>query len=221
MRKMKRFISLLLVLGLLFTASIPAFAASVEDYEDSGAFTDEGEYAWYYDSFMLLIKNEIVNGNEGYLYPSHQLTRAEFVTLMYRLGLRSGIVEESEGAQASSDFKDVNQNRWYAKGINWAAQKGIALGVSKDRFNPKRAVTFQEMETFLFRFLTKYEVDMGLPTVFIDYEGVSDWALQAVQYFGGRRFWEGYPHKIHLKSYATRADAVYLLAKAAQVGKLL
>lgn len=225
MRRMKKLISALLSLVLLLTLPVSATAAdvdSVDSFQDAQDFVGEGGYSWCHDEFQLLVDNQIIFGDGHRLAPGRKLTRAEFVALMLRLGVQSGILDETAiQSGGESVFKDVPAGSWCENDINWAAENGLVYGVGNLRFNPNGYVTFQEMMTFLYRFVQKYKVDLGDPVRFIDYEHVTPWALPAIQYFDQRQMWQGYPRPFFAKEDATRADAVFLIAKTAQRGNLL
>ncbi len=223
---MKKITSVLLSFILLLTLPVSTLAAnrdSVESFQDSQDLVGEGQYSWCYDEFQTLIQNKVIFGDGARLYPGRRLTRAEFVSMMLRLGVQSGILNEAELVPSGKQiFKDVRPDSWYGKNVNWAAENQLAYGVSPGRFNPDGYVTFQEMETFLYRFLQKYGVDLGSPDRYIDYIDVSPWALEAVAYFGQRQMWAGRPQPFQSsRECVTRADAVFLLARTTQRGNLL
>lgn len=225
MRKGKRLLCLLLSLLLLFPMSTSALAAdfsSVEDFQDSQDFIGEGPYSWCYSEFQTLIQNKVIFGDGTNLLPGRKLSRAEFLAMMLRLGVQSGILDQAAiTPSGKGHFVDVRPESWYWKSVNWAAENGLAYGVSADRFDPNGTVTFQEMECFLYRFVEKYHVDLGEPTRFVDYVDIAPWAMRPVQFFGERQIWRDYPDLFSHKDFAARADAVFLIARAAQIGNLL
>lgn len=223
--KIKRLLAVCLAVVMLISPTTLAAASrdSVESFQDGRELVGEGAYSWCYDEFQTLIQNKVIFGDGARLYPGRRLTRAEFVSMMLRLGVQSGILNEAELVPSGKQiFKDVRPGSWYGKNVNWAAENQLAYGVSQDRFNPDGYVTFQEMETFLYRFLQKYGVDLGSPDRYIDYIDVSPWALEAVAYFGQRQMWVARPEPFQSsRECVTRADAVFLLARTAQWGNLL
>ncbi len=74
------------------------------------------------------------------------LTRAMAVTVLHRFaGLPKG--------RNNTRFKDVPSSSWYTDAVIWAAEAGIAKGVSNDCFSPDEAVTREQMLTFLSRYV--------------------------------------------------------------------
>lgn len=72
------------------------------------------------------------------------LTRGQLVTTLY------GWPESRR--QRESPFRDVDMDRFYGKAVTWAAQNGIAQGVSAWDFAPNAPVTREQMVTFLYRY---------------------------------------------------------------------
>ncbi|NBI67580.1 hypothetical protein D1646_12315 [Pseudoflavonifractor sp. 60] len=81
------------------------------------------------------------------LAPDSPCTRADVVTYLWKLA-------GSPEAQAAA-FTDVSANASYAKAVNWAVEKGITAGVSKDRFGPDSTCTRSQIVTFLYAALGK------------------------------------------------------------------
>lgn len=109
-------------------------------------FSDVPKSFWGYESIERAAQLGYVNGvGGGKFEPNRQLTRAEFVTMLYRMAGKSA-------ASTAAAFTDVPQNAWYRDAVNWAAEKGYVNGTGENSFNPDGKITRQEVVTILFRY---------------------------------------------------------------------
>ena len=60
---------------------------------------------------------------------------------------------------AASPFTDVAASAWYGDAVTWAAENGIAEGMSATAFAPNQTATREQMVTFLARFAEFSGVD--------------------------------------------------------------
>ena len=77
--------------------------------------------------------------------PEHTTTRAQLVTILYRLA-----GEPEPGGD--SGFTDVEADTWYTDAVAWAAANGIVNGVSETEFAPGKDITREQLATILFRY---------------------------------------------------------------------
>ena len=85
----------------------------------------------------------LVEGNNGLYYPDDPMTRAEFVTILWR----------SAGApapEAPATFTDLTQD-WYRDAVAWAEDNGVINGVGDGKFDPLGSVTREQLVTILHR----------------------------------------------------------------------
>ena len=109
-------------------------------------FTDVPASHWAYASIERAAQLGYVTGvGGGKFEPNRQLTRAEFVTMLYRMAGKPA-------ASTAAAFTDVPQNAWYRDAVNWAAEKGYVKGTDANSFNPDGKITRQEVVTILFRY---------------------------------------------------------------------
>lgn len=80
----------------------------------------------------------------GMFYPDVQATRAQFVTMLWRMK------GEPEPAGAPK-FTDVRDGTWYSKAVAWATEQGYVKGVTSSRFEPNALVTREQAVAVLFR----------------------------------------------------------------------
>lgn len=113
----------------------------------SALFDDVAASHWAYADIEALATRGILLGRSAKQFvPEGVVTRAEFLTILYRLN------SDSELPDGKTPFKDVDKNAWYAPYIAWGFDKGIVNGVSTDRFNPDEKISRQDMSVMLFRY---------------------------------------------------------------------
>ncbi len=113
----------------------------------------------------------LVNGYEdGAFQAADSLTRAEAVTLLYRL---SG----SPAVEGKSSFTDLPYE-WYQDAIAWAEHYGVVTGVTETTFAPNDNVTREQLVTMIWRLAGKPEATEELAG-FVDSKSVSAYAKDA------------------------------------------
>jgi|GEM_PF-642132 len=143
MRNLKKLLSVLVVVAMLFTLMVPAFAA-IDPQSVSEGITDENVKA----AVEKLVALGIVNGKEdGKYHPEENITRDAFVKMVVEaLGMGSP-------AQAPTPFSDVPADRWSSGYINAAVGAGLVKGRPDGTFGPLDNVTMAEAVTVLVRAL--------------------------------------------------------------------
>jgi len=136
-------------------------------------YTDVSPSAGYYDAVMYVTENGLMNGTGASFAPSANMTRAMFVTMLYRLA-------GSPEVDVAAAFTDVAAGAWYADAVAWAVTEGITTGVSDTAFAPDSAMTRQQMAAFIYRYYKTPEVSGEL--TFSDSGTIADWAKDAVLY---------------------------------------
>ncbi len=84
--------------------------------------------------------------------PNGILTRGQLVTILHRLA-------GSPTPTGASPFTDVKEGRYYAEAVSWAAEQGLAQGVTETRFVPEAPATREQLVTFLCRYAAMHGVD--------------------------------------------------------------
>ena len=101
--------------------------------------------AYYFNAIQWGKDKNVVEGiNDTTFGVGQDVTRAQFITFLYRL---SG----SPYADTTSKFTDVASDKYYAKAVAWAADKGIAQGTSDTTFSPDAVITRAQAATFMYR----------------------------------------------------------------------
>ena len=99
------------------------------DNSKSTAFTDLGKDAWYYKYVTYLEELGYLKSYSGEFKPNQNITRAEFVELVYNMG------KISDGDKNVS-FKDVPTDHPRYNVIIAAAKAGLVNGKTADTFDP-------------------------------------------------------------------------------------
>ncbi|HMM07240.1 MAG TPA: S-layer homology domain-containing protein [Clostridiales bacterium] len=142
------------------------------------AFDDVKEDAWYTQGVNFVVKHQLFFGvGEHRFAPNEQMTRAMFVTVLYRYAGKSQV--EKSGNQ----FSDVVDNVWYTDGVIWGVAEGITNGTGNNKFSPNAPITREAIVTMLRRYLDKNSLEIPLKydkIAFADDERISSWAKESV-----------------------------------------
>lgn len=143
-------------------------------------FSDVEPEDWYFEYVKYANEKKLMNGmSETEFGPNNTVTRAMFVTVLYRL--------EKEPDAEKADFADVPEGAYYENAVGWAVQEGIVNGISETEFAPDNTITREQMATIIYRYM-KYkglEVHLDEPidiTLYSDFEEISDYATEAFEY---------------------------------------
>lgn len=179
------------------------------------AYVDVGENAWYHNAINYVTERGLFSGTGNDRFePKKPMTRGMFVTVLSRL----------DGADlepySSVHFLDVQNEAWYAKSVEWAAEHGITSGTARFTFAPDRPVTREQIAMFLYNYAKSAGEDMAIkPTSkqFVDYDTVSDWARTAVDWAISNSLLAGDDkRRINPRNTATRAEVAQIFSRYAQ-----
>jgi hypothetical protein len=135
--RMKKVLSLVLVIAMVLSSFSFAFAAQFEDAEEFG------DYEKAIDTLAGL---GIISGYEdGTFRPEKVVTRAEMAKLMVEVLGYGDLV-----TGAKSNFTDT-QGHWADPWIAIAAGRNIVVGTGDGKFTPDRQVTYDEVLTMIVR----------------------------------------------------------------------
>ena len=159
-------LAVIMVAGLLPTAALAAEPTSFADVEGH----------WGAEAIATVVEAGLFNGiDENTFDPDGGMTRAMFVTVLYRL---SGKLD-GEAVTGTATFADVAADAWYAQAVSWAVAAGITQGYDSAHFGPDDLVTREQMCVFMVRFLTYMDYDLSAYTAgapFADDASISSWA---------------------------------------------
>lgn len=160
MRKAKKFLSLLLVLTMTITLSVPMVSAS--------EFTDVDTKHYYYNAIQSLVARGIISGmGDGTFAPEASIKRSEFAKMVV---LSIGITNAGNAVE-SSGFPDVPADHWAAGYVKAAHGQGIINGFEDGTFRPDENVTYEQAITMAIRakslFLKAEAEKIGYPDGYI------------------------------------------------------
>ena len=189
----------------------------VETLTASKVFNDvKGNYSWAADSADFLYYEGTAQGSNGKYNPSANITRGDFMLMLYR-----AFLADDYGTTAVTDnFSDVakgtstySQETYQAVGI--AKKLGIAQGTN-GKFNPKSYITREEAMVLIYRTLDecnrtlRYKSSTNASS-FSDYSKISAWATTAISDLVSHGVIQGSNNKITPKSNITRAEMACIL----------
>lgn len=187
-------------------AIIPA-AVEVSVKAAAPSFTDVAKGAYYYDAVLWGSENDIINGVGGALFaPDGECTRAQIVTMLYRLA-------GSPEVNGESGFTDITE-AWYADAVIWATERGITKGTGADTFSPNAVCTRGEAVTMLWRYYDSAAAVTG--TSFADVTDKDAYYYDAVMWAAAEKVSTGYPGGVFCpQNECTRAEIATLIYRAA------
>lgn len=193
------------------TKSFTLYAKWEEEYKNP--FVDVKRSQWFYDAIKFANQNKIFNGMSSTTFePDTAMTRAMFVTVLYRL------VGEPE-VNGESKFVDVVEGSYYEKAVIWAEQNVIVKGISDTEFAPDVEITREQMSAIMHRFAKYmgYDVSVGEDTNILSYEDfaeISEYAIPSMQWAVGAGLMKGQTDSIlNPRATTTRAEVATLLQR--------
>lgn len=146
--------------------------------KNGNLFRDVLPTDWYFREVDLAVTLGLFNGTGDYCFaPNSGLTRAMFVTVLYRLMEKQG---RDVSVNGTLYFKDLTQE-WYKDAVSWAYENEIVSGYEDGSFRPNQTITREEMCAILDRTLTWLGVSTATGILpFADSDDISEWAKEAV-----------------------------------------
>lgn len=136
----------------------------------SGSFADVKRGDWFYDSVMNVVEKKLFNGiSDTEFAPSQPMTRAMFVTVLFRMS-------EDSAQSGKSAFTDVAPGTWYADAVSWAADNNIVKGAGKGIFAPDQSVTREQIAAIMHRYAEYKSYNTSLKDGDNAFNGFSDGA---------------------------------------------
>ncbi|MDY3302803.1 MAG: S-layer homology domain-containing protein [Clostridia bacterium] len=187
-------------------------AELVDDKDFVNPFTDVTEDAWYYTYALYAAKNNIMNGvSENEFSPDTNLTRAMFVTILYRI--------DGSSQLGTASFDDVDEGSWYSGSVAWAAENKLVNGISENEFAPGMNITREQAAAILARYAkykgedTESTNDFDISS-FTDSGDISSYAVNAICYAVSKGYING-KSKTHIcpAENMTRAETAALIMR--------
>ena len=159
-----------------------------EEPEKDWPFTDVdvSPGSWRYDSVKYVYENNIMNGitepdgSISTFEPESPLTRAMFVTVLYRMAGSPSVSFDR------NRFDDVtNSSTYYARAVIWANDKGIVQGYEDGNFGININITREQVAKMLYMYaeVQGYNVSARANiNSFPDRDQVSSWATEFMRW---------------------------------------
>ena len=171
---------------------------------------------WYYDALDRAVSMGVINGTApDVMSPNTAVTRAQFVTMLYRLA-------GAEASGAEVPFTDAAAGQYYYAPLCWAVQNEIVNGYEDNTFRPGNVITRAELSAMLARYLRSaghaLPNDRSVLERFDDADSIPDWAVESLAAMAALGIVNGYEnHTIGAARSTTRAEAVTMLLRAADL----
>ena len=177
-------------------------------------FSDVTESDWFYDAVTYAYENGLMDGvGTGLFAPNSETTRAQLVTILYRLA-------GQPAPSGDSGFSDVETGIWYTDAVAWAAQNGIVNGVSDTQFVPGDDITREQLAVILYRYATYQGYDVSQRadlSGFVDAGTISTYAQEALSWANAQGLVLGFEDdSLRPQGTATRAQIAAVLMRFCQ-----
>ena len=186
--------------------SIPlSGSATVEIVDNSKDFTDVPPESWAADAVAFASAHELFSGtSETAFSPDEAMSRGMLVTVLYRL-------DGSPELNQTGAFRDVSSDAWYAEGVAWAVENGIADGYGDGQFGPDESITREQFVVMLWRYAGSPEAGSQVLD-FVDADQASSYAQAALRWAVENGILSGVGRgMLDPRGTATRAQAAQLL----------
>ena len=174
-------------------------------------FHDVTEGDWFYDAVRYAYETGLMDGVGDSLFaPNSQTTRAQLVTILYRL-------EGEPEVSGTSGFTDVEAGTWYTDAVAWAAANGIVNGVSETEFAPGKNITREQLATILFRYAEAKGYDVSARadlSAYPDADQIQSYAAESVAWAVAEGLIQGFEdNTLRPAGNATRAQIATILMR--------
>ncbi len=178
---------------------VPGGTTVLDEYDDLA----NGQ--WYSTGVIYMLENNLMIGvAEGEFDPDGELTRAMFVTILYRMAGSPDV------SYVKNPYYDVENNHWYTDAILWASSNGIINGVGYGYFAPDEAITREQIVTILWRYANKPAASTSSLNAFSDSYRVSAYAKTAMAWAVEEGILNGMNGRLIPAAHATRAQTAVI-----------
>lgn len=185
---------------------------SANDEEKTDLFNDVKSGEWYYDVVKYMREKGFMKGtSDNEFSPEMPITRAMFVTILYR-------IENEPKTNIENAFTDIKGDEYYSDAVIWAKENNIVNDVSDTEFAPENNITREQIAAMIYRY-AKYkgitQVDLSKEALnYSDLDKISDYAAEAVEYCSEKSIMQGKDNNIFApKDNATRAETAAVLQR--------
>lgn len=198
---MNKFISGLMILGLLSLTVAPSFAANIADI---------GENYWANKEINIVVDNDIMSLNGKQFNPEGNMTRVEFVNALLKV-----LSNENLNVSIENKFSDVTKATKSYENILRSQQLGLVYGYPDGTFQPERTVLRSEAQSVISHITKDMNADKSILNQFKDANAVPAWATNVYAKTINYGIYVNYPDSRELRpnDNLSRAEAAVLLAR--------
>ncbi len=180
-------------------------SATVEIVDNSKEFADVSPTSWEADAVAFASAHELFSGtSETTFSPDESMSRGMLATVLYRL-------EGCPDQEGAATYADVSSDAWYADGVAWVTENGIANGYGDDQFGPNDNITREQFAVMLWNYAGKPAASSQV-LGFTDADQASSYALEALCWAAENGILSGYGNgQLVPGGTATRAQAAQML----------
>lgn len=182
-------------------------SAKIEIVDNSKQFADVPAANWEFNAVRFVSSHELFNGTGSSTFsPDLPMSRGMLAVVLHNL-------ENNPSQGLTGMFIDVDNSKWYAEGISWAAEQGIVSGYGGGKFGPNDDITREQLAVMLWRYAGRPAATSSSLN-FTDADEISSWALDAMRWATGNGIISGKGNGIlDPAGKATRAQAAQMLMK--------
>lgn len=173
---MKKVLSVVLAVALLFTATVFALADDAGEKEDNSSVSLAPPSDWSKSDVEKAQALDITQDGINYRYKM-AITREEFCELVYNYC--ANVAEKAATFDGENKFTDTDNPH-----ILVLNAMGIIKGKSETRFAPEDYLTREEAATILLRLINAVHPDWASTELYFEFsdnEKVSEWAMNSIQ----------------------------------------
>ena len=189
-------------------------------FRDMPAPTD-----WAHEGLDYCIYHGYIAGTSAItVAPTGVCTRAQLVSILYRMQGEPTTVAGYELAKLRAPFNDVPRGQWYTDAIWWAKLTGVVSGTSATTFDPSGEITREQLAVILYNYTKQFApgslTATGSLAGFPDAGSVSSWARTEMAWAVGNGLISGTGSGgvayLSPKGSATRAQVAAILMRFEQ-----
>lgn len=136
---------------------------------------------WAHEGLDYCIYHGYIAGTSAStVSPNGVCTRAQLVSILYRVQGEPTTVKGYELSKLRAPFDDVPRGQWYTDAIWWAKLMGVVSGTSATTFDPEGEITREQLAVILYNYTKQFAPGSltapGSLAGFPDAASVSSWA---------------------------------------------
>lgn len=180
---------------------------------------------WAHEGLDYCIYHGYIAGTSAStVAPNGVCTRAQLVSILYRIQGEPTTVAGYELAKLRAPFDDVPRGQWYTDAIWWAKLTGVVSGTSATTFDPSGEITREQLAVILYNYTKQFTpgslTATGSLAGFPDAGSVSSWARTEMAWAVGNGLISGTGSGgvayLSPKGSATRAQVAAILMRFEQ-----